>query len=234
MKTNRLRIFVVAAACILASQGLNAGPDAQLVLAKYYTRSTDAPCGTDKDGFITRWMMLEPIKHEVRSNSVFNDEYLREVLGNEYFKDQYSLMPYDGQTVKVGKEKLAWHALDSKIYFVNLMRFAEGLGKEYYGQMYWVVTTIHCDEAVENVRLSAGVNSAAVWWLNDEEVLMLSNDRDLIVDDCMSKRLTLKKGENVIRGVVFNGPGMADFCLRFVDEAGQPVKHIRVSSRLKK
>ena len=39
----------------------------------------------------------------------------------------------------------------------------------------------------------------------------------------MSQRLTLKKGRNILRGAVFNGQGMATFCLRFVDESGRPV-----------
>lgn len=204
------------------------------VLSMYYTHSSSESVGTDKDGFIQRWMMLEPIKIDIRANSALNSEFIANTISVEHFKGQNVLMPYDGQTVKVGKDKHVWHALDTKKYFVNLMRFAEGYGKEYYSQMYWVVTVVNCDEDITDVRLSAGANSAAVWWLNGEKVLTLSDDRDLIMDDCMSKRISLKKGENVIRGVVFNGPGMADFCLRFVDEHGNPVKNLSVTAKLKK
>ena len=42
----------------------------------------------------------------------------------------------------------------------------------------------------------------------------------------VSKRLTLHKGRNVIRGAVINGPGLSDFCVRFIDENGQPIKDI--------
>ena len=100
--------------------------------------------------------------------------------------------------------------------------------------MYWAVTIIDCEEDIENVRLAGGVNSGAVWYLNGEEVLRLTNDRDLIVDDCASKRLTLKKGRNILRGAVLNGQGMATFCLRFLDEDGEPVTNYSVSSILKK
>ena len=151
----------------------------------------------------------------------------------EFFEDQLGLLPTDGQKTKVGKERHVWHSLDAKNFYVNLLRFAEGYGKEYYGQVYWVVTTVNCEEDIENVRLSCGVNSAAMWWLNGEEVLMMSNDRDLVVDDNMSDRITLRKGENILRGAVFNGPGMATFCLRFVDEDGQPVKNISVTAKQK-
>jgi hypothetical protein len=49
------------------------------------------------------------------------------------------------------------------------------------------------------------------------------------MDDCVSKRLILKKGRNVIRGAVINGPGMSDFCARFIDEEGRPVTDFTVT-----
>ena len=51
----------------------------------------------------------------------------------------------------------------------------------------------------------------------------------VVMDDVVSRRLTLKKGKNVIRGAVINGPGMSDFCVRFLDENGQPVKNLSIS-----
>ncbi len=36
--------------------------------------------------------------------------------------------------------------------------------------------------------------------------------------------LHLIKGQNIIRGAVINGPGMSDFCVRFIDENGKPIK----------
>ena len=78
--------------------------------------------------------------------------------------------------------------------------------------------------------MSAGCNSGSMWWLNGREVLMLSGDRDMIVDNGTSSLLTLKKGKNIIRGAVINGPGMANFCVRFLDEKGSPVKNISISS----
>ncbi len=69
-----------------------------------------------------------------------------------------------------------------------------------------------------------------MWWLNGEEVLLLSGDRRMVMDDALSRRLTLKKGRNIIRGAVINGPGMSDFCLRFIDGQGKPVKNIQISA----
>nr|WP_303425398.1 hypothetical protein [uncultured Muribaculum sp.] len=114
-------------------------------------------------------------------------------------------------------------------YNVKLYRLAAALKKPVYGVIFWAVTVIDCPEDIENVRLSAGSNSASKWWLNGEEVLMLSGDRRMVADDGVSPRLTLKKGKNVLRTAVINGPGMSDFCVRFIDEQGNPVKNYSIT-----
>ena len=45
----------------------------------------------------------------------------------------------------------------------------------------------------------------------------------------MSQRLTLKKGKNILRCAVINGPGMSDFCVRFLDESGKPVTNYTIN-----
>jgi hypothetical protein len=77
--------------------------------------------------------------------------------------------------------------------------------------------------------MAAGVNSAGMFWLNGEEALVLSSDRDMVVDNVVSQPLTLKKGKNIIRGAIINGPGMCTFAVRFLDEKGTPVKNFTIS-----
>ena len=77
--------------------------------------------------------------------------------------------------------------------------------------------------------MAVGSNSASMWWLNGKEAVILFGDRRMVMDDCVSKRLTLNKGRNVIRGAVINGPGMSDFCVRFIDENGNPIKDLTVN-----
>lgn len=194
----------------------------------YFTPATAEAAFPDDEGFIRRWTLLEPINKPNRGNTVFTDSYIKEHLAMEYFKGQYSFLPVDGQKVKVGKQKLKWHKMDSKLYNVKLFRFATGLDKQYYGIVFLATTVIECDEDITDVRLSVGSNSASLWWLNGDETLMLSGDRRMVADDGMSRRITLKKGKNVLRGAVINGPGMSDFCVRFIDEKGNPVKNIRI------
>ena len=111
---------------------------------------------------------------------------------------------------------------------VKLFRFAEKDGEQVYGVLFWAVTVIDCPEEIKDVRLAVGSNSASMWWLNGEETLLLSGDRRMVKDDAMSKRITLKKGRNVLRCAIINGPGMSDFCVRFLDEKGNPVKNYTI------
>ena len=224
---------------------------------KYFTPATAQPAQPDNDGFIRRWLLLEPIDKPNSGNTVFTDTYLREHFSREYFKGQQTIVPKDGQKVKAtfkqeqapagfgrgfGEEpaqpevktvtqNLTWHALDSENFNVKLFRFAEKWGQQVYGVLFWAVTIIDCDEDIENVRLAVGSNSASMWWLNGEEALLLSGDRRMVKDDGMSPRLTLKKGRNILRGAIINGPGMSDFCVRFLDEKGNPVTNYSIKAQ---
>lgn len=194
----------------------------------YFTSATAAPAKPDAEGFIRRWTILEPIDKPNRSNTVFTDSYLREHFNMEYFPNQFTIVPEDGQRVKVGKQRLTWHKLDSERFNVKLFRFADGLQKQIYGVLFWNVTVINCPEEIKDVRLAVGSNSASMWWLNGEEVLLLSGDRRMVKDDAVSPRITLKKGINILRGAVINGPGMSDFCVRFINENEKPVTEFEI------
>ena len=103
------------------------------------------------------------------------------------------------------------------------------VNKPTYGVLFWAVTVVNSPREMKNVRMAVGSNSASMWWLNGKEAVILSGDRRMVMDDCVSKRLTLNKGRNVIRGAVINGPGLSDFCVRFIDENGEPIKDITLN-----
>lgn len=203
--------------------GFAAKPALPGTMNNYFGQTVAEDSAPDKEGFIRRWLLLEPIEKPNRSNTVFTDSYLREVFTTPYFKGQFTDVPDDGASVKVDGKRLRWHSLDSKLFNVKLFRFASNLDKPVYGVLFWAVTVIDCKEEIKDVRLAVGSNSASMWWIDGEEVLLLSGDRRMVADDAKSKRITLKKGRNVIRGAIINGPGMSDFCVRFVDGNGVPV-----------
>jgi hypothetical protein len=208
---------------------ISTASDTARSISGYFTPATTAKKTPDAKGFIQRWLLLEPINKPNRGNTVFTDSYLRKAFSTEYFPNQFTILPKDGETVKAGEQELKWHALDSKNYNVKLFRFAYGLRKQIYGVLFWSVTVVNCPREMKNVRMAVGSNSASMWWLNGKEAVLLSGDRRMVVDDCVSTRLTLNKGKNIIRGAIINGPGMSDFCVRFLDENGKPVKDLTIS-----
>ena len=224
-----LRLWLAALTALalpLVAAETNAPPRS---LAPYFTSATASPKTPDADGFLQRWLLLEPIKKPIRSNTIFTDSYVRETLNTEYFPNQFTLIPRPGDKVTVAGDELQWHALDAANFNVKLFRFASGLNHQTYGVIFWAVTVVDSPREIKNVRLAVGSNSASQWWLNGQEAVILSGDRRMVMDDCVSKRLTLKKGRNVLRGAVINGPGMSDFCVRFIDENGAPIKDLTLN-----
>jgi len=198
-------------------------------IAPWFTPATAAPKAPDADGFIRRWLLLDPITKPIRSNAGFTEGFVRGAVTTNYFADQFTVVPHDGDKVTVGAQELQWHALDSVKFNVKLFGLAYGLNKPQFGVIFWAVTMVDSPREIKNVRMAAGSNSTSVWWLNGEEAVDLFTDRRMLMDDCVSKRLTLHQGRNVIRGAVINGPGLSDFCVRFIDENGDPIKDLSMS-----
>ena len=198
-------------------------------IAPYFTPATSGAKTLDADGFLQRWLLLEPINKPNRTNTVFTDSYIRNAFNTEYFPNQFTMVPHDGDKVTVAGQELTWHALESANFNIKLFRFAYGLYKPTYGVLFWAVTVVNSPREMKNARMAVGSNSASMWWLNGKEAVILSGDRRMVMDDCVSKRLTLNKGRNVIRGAVINGPGLSDFCVRFIDENGEPIKDLTLT-----
>jgi len=178
----------------------------------------------DADGFIQRWLVLEPIP----ANGL-TDNIVQAAVKKEYFPNQFTVIPHDGDKVTVGDTELTWYALDTKLYNLNLYHFAHALGKPTSDVLFWAVTIVNSPREIPGVRLAIGSNAASVWWVNGKEVIGIYGDRQTVIDDGVSKRLTLQKGPNVVRAAVVNGGGATDFCARFLDADDKPVKGITVS-----
>jgi hypothetical protein len=183
-----------------------------------------APKAPDAAGFIQRWLILEPI----RVAPQLTDSAVQAVVKKEYFPNQFTVIPHDRDTVSVGDESLTWHAVDTIAYNVNLFHFAYALNKPTSNVLFWAVTVVDAPRDMPNVRLAIGSNAASIWWLNGKEVIGIYNDRQTVIDDGVSRRVTLKKGPNVIRAAIVNAGGATDFCARFLDGDDNAVKGIVV------
>jgi hypothetical protein len=178
----------------------------------------------DAAGFLQRWIILEPIGVAGQ----LTDGAVQALVKTAHFPDQFTVVPHDGDRVTVGDTELAWHAVDTARYNVNLYHFAYGLKKPTSNVLFWIVTVVEAPREMSGVRLAIGSNAASVWWVNGAEVIGIYNDRQTVIDDGVSKRLTLKKGSNVIRAAVVNAGGATDFCARFLDADDKPIRGITV------
>ena len=109
------------------------------------------------DGFIKRWLILEPI-----AANGLTDSLVQAAVKQEYFPDQLRVLPRDGDTVAVGDVTLAWHAVDTRNYNVNLYHFAYALKKPTSNVLFWVVTVLDCPEPLRDVPIGRSSTHATL------------------------------------------------------------------------
>jgi hypothetical protein len=190
---NALRKYCIPAFAVLSGAALLAVAAASAAAAQVSWPTLTKPATPDKlpdaDGFIQRWLLLEPIP-----TNGLTDSAVQSAVKKEYFPNQFSVIPHDGDRVTVGNAELTWYAVDTKLYNVNLYHFAHALGKPTSDVLFWAVTIVNCPREMPGVRLAIGSNAASVWWVNGKEVIGIYGDRQTVIDDGVSKRLTLEKG----------------------------------------
>jgi hypothetical protein len=195
------------------------GPATTRPPAPSLTRPASPAKPTGTNGFLQRWLLLEPI----RVPGQLTEAAVRSAVEKD-FPVTVTPLPHDGDTVTVGDTELKWHAIDTLNYNVNLYHFAYALNKPTTNVLFWAVTVVNAPREMSGVRLAIGSNAASVWWVNGSEATALYNDRQAVIDDGVSKRLILKQGANVVRAAIVNAGGATDFCARFLDENDQPIK----------
>lgn len=231
-----MRHSLLFAACPMALLLLCAPATSPIATAAAATAETQRPPAptlrparsaalpVDPAGFIRRWLVLEPASVNGR---LTQDEVEKALKATE--RTGMRITPRAGDEAQsAGGEPRRWHALDTSNYNVNLYHFAWALSKPTSNALFEVVTVVDAPRDLHDVRLAIGSNAASVWWLNDQRVIALYNDRQSVIDDGVSPRVTLRKGRNVIRAVIINGGGATDFCARFLDSRDEPVTGLAV------
>jgi hypothetical protein len=209
-------VLTIFSLCLAASWSLAQEPPPQAAKPRPAAPTLTRPKGitqpVDARGFIHRWRVLEPVSIAGR----LTESAVQEAL-------QQAALP---TAIGAGHK---WHELETTNYNLNLYHFAWALSKPTSNVLFWVETTVNSPREMKDVRLAIGSNAASRWWLNGELVIALNDDRQSVIDDGVSRRLTLRKGANVIRAAVLNGGGATDFCARFLDESDRPIQGLDVS-----
>ena len=217
-------VVVLAAVAVLLVNAVSGGAAAVPASTLSPPKTVDLKPGPD--GFIRRWLVLEPI-----AATGLTDSIVQAVVRKSPVVNEPSAIPRDGEKVNVESAQLTWHALDTSNYNLNLFHFARSLDKNTSNVLFWAVTVIQVPREIRDVRLAIGSNAASVWWVNGQEMIGIYGDRQTVIDDGVSKRLTLKKGSNVIRAAVVNGGGATDFCARILDSNDKPLTDFVVNLR---
>ncbi|HEU4602275.1 MAG TPA: hypothetical protein VFS24_09915 [Steroidobacteraceae bacterium] len=189
------------------------------------TQPKGASENVDARGFIHRWLVLEPLSVPGR----LTQSAVEEAIQSAQLPNSGDSLPHDGESVTLANTSLTWHALETLHYNLNLYHFAWSLSKPTSNVLFWITTTVDSPQQMQDVRLAIGSNAASRWWLNGEPVIALSDDRQTVIDDGVSKRVTLHKGRNVIRAAIINGGGATDFCARFLDANDKPITNLKAS-----
>ena len=107
------------------------------------------------------------------------------------------------------------HAYESE----KLLEELKDLGVAKF-QMKHVTVSPAMNRILERCPLPVIIRDSLV--RNDIETL-------LSLPDCFGVATNFYEGKNVLRGVTMNGPGMSEFCARFIDDTGKPVTNFTIT-----
>ncbi|WP_242095204.1 hypothetical protein [Sphingomonas sp. CROZ-RG-20F-R02-07] len=71
-------------------------------LASYFTPAMPGAVAPDEDGFLRRWMLLEPVVKPNRTNAGFTPSYARDALALSHYPGRPGDLPRDGDVAPGG------------------------------------------------------------------------------------------------------------------------------------
>jgi hypothetical protein len=90
----RLLLQMPPVLAVLAFRVFSAAPDdVPRSIAPCFTPATSSAKAPDQEGFLQRWLLLEPINKPNRTNAVFTDTCVRNAMNTEYFPMILTMLP---------------------------------------------------------------------------------------------------------------------------------------------
>src|SRR5688572_12712792 len=97
--------------------------DTTHTLTKHFTVASNEKNTPDANGFIQRWLVLELVKKDIARTNILTEKYLRTTFSTDNFSNDFTVVPKNDKTVRLGGQELKWYALDSKTFNFNLYHF---------------------------------------------------------------------------------------------------------------
>ena len=169
----------------------------------------------DPAGYIRDWVMLAPISLPDGG---------ADLLLREQVKDEASLKPKAGDTIKVGGKELVWKNVTAATNFFDFNAILKSINDQSAGYM---VTYIECEKEIPDVTMTVGSNDQARIYFNGVDIYAFTEARTLELDGDKG-RVTLRKGVNVIVFKVHNVQNSWQGAMRLTDKSGAPLKDVKV------
>ena len=169
----------------------------------------------DPAGYIRHWVMLAPISLPDGG---------ADLLLREQVKDEASLKPKAGDTIKVGGKELVWKNIATATNFFDFNAILKSINDQSAGYM---ATYIECEKEIPDVTMTVGSNDQARIYFNGVDIYAFTEARTLELDGDKG-RVTLKKGVNVIVFKVHNVQNSWQGAMRLTDKSGAPLKDVKV------
>ena len=171
----------------------------------------------DSDGYIRDWVMLAPIALPEEGDCA--DLILTEQVNNEA-----ALKPKAGDTIKISDKELTWKNITAS---TNYFDFNAILKTENDRAAGFMVTYIECDKEMPEVTMAVASNDQGRLYLNGKDIYAFTEARTLELDADKGK-VTLNKGLNVVVFKIINEQGNWQGAMRFLDNAGAPLKDLKI------
>jgi hypothetical protein len=179
------------------------------------------PSRMDAEGFVRYWLVLGPIPADKEMSGSL--EVAKEQIPNEA-----ALKPRADERVNVKGKDYAWQRYKSPEFQTDFRRAFEGQRGD--DATAYAVAYLASDEEMKDLKLMVGSNDQARVYLNGVKVYQHDKSRTLDRDQGVVNGMTLKKGVNVLVLKVVNERNQWQGCVRFMNSAGTPIRHLRLSS----
>src|SRR4026209_2770364 len=67
--------------------------DTTHTLSKHFAPAGSAKKTPNTNGFIQRWLVLQPLKKDIARNNILTDSFLRRTLAADNFSNDYTIIP---------------------------------------------------------------------------------------------------------------------------------------------
>lgn len=181
------------------------------------TSSAAEMTGIDSAGYIRDWVMLAPIV-------LPEGPPAGTLLLREQVKDEASLKPKAGDTIKINNKELTWKNITTSKQFFDFNAILDSLNDRAAGYM---VTYIECEQDIPDVMMSVGSNDQGRIYFNGTDIYAFTDARPLEIDADKGK-VTLKKGLNVIVFKIINETNSWQGSMRLTDLSGAPLKGLKI------